>query len=124
MNQLQSESGLVQTNLVDGNISLAEEHAARAARLLDSRDPVNNVTWKEEIAERNQRIAEELVSAVSALEKMNMSMSAPSSLYGQRIQSISNIDTKAGKYIIEIPVYAILFNPIRPESTNFTIDIK
>jgi hypothetical protein len=124
MNQLQSESGLVQTNLVDGNISLAEEHAARAARLLDSRDPVNNVTWKEEIAERNQRIAEELVSAVSTLEKMNMSMSAPSSLYGQRIQSISNIDTKAGKYIIEIPVYAILFNPIRPESTNFTIDIK
>jgi roadblock/LC7 domain-containing protein len=124
MNQLQSESGLVQTNLVDGNISLAEEHAARAARLLDSRDPVNDVTWKEEIAEKNQRIAEELVSAVSALEKMNMSMSAPSSLYGQRIQSISNIDTKAGKYIIEIPVYAILFNPIRPESTNFTIDIK
>jgi hypothetical protein len=30
---------------------------------------------------------------------------------------------QAGKYLIEIPVYGILFNPIRPESANFTIDI-
>ena len=30
---------------------------------------------------------------------------------------------KGGKYLIEIPVYGILFNPIRPESANFTIDI-
>jgi hypothetical protein len=30
---------------------------------------------------------------------------------------------QAGKYVIEIPVYGILFNPIRPESANFTIDI-
>ncbi len=29
----------------------------------------------------------------------------------------------AGKYQIEIPVYGILFNPIRPESANFTIDV-
>jgi hypothetical protein len=30
---------------------------------------------------------------------------------------------QAGKYLIEIPVYGILFNPIRPESANFTIDV-
>jgi hypothetical protein len=30
---------------------------------------------------------------------------------------------QAGKYLIEIPVYGILFNPIRPESANFTVDI-
>ncbi len=30
---------------------------------------------------------------------------------------------RVGKYQIEIPVYGILFNPIRPESANFTIDI-
>ena len=30
---------------------------------------------------------------------------------------------QAGKYLIEIPVYGILFNPIRPESANFTINI-
>jgi hypothetical protein len=28
-----------------------------------------------------------------------------------------------GKYQIEIPVYGILFNPIRPEYANFTIDV-
>jgi hypothetical protein len=28
-----------------------------------------------------------------------------------------------GKYLIEIPVYGILFNPIRPEYANFTIDV-
>lgn len=90
MNQLEAESGLVQTNLVNGNVSLAEEHAARAVGLLNSKDPINNITWKEEIAERNERIAEELVSAVSALE--NMKLSASSSSYGETNQSISNID--------------------------------
>lgn len=90
MNQLEAESGLVQTNLVNGNVSLAEEHAARAVGLLNSKDPINNITWKEEIAERNERIAEELVSAVSALENMNMS--ASSSSYGETNQSISDID--------------------------------
>ncbi|MGH9976695.1 MAG: hypothetical protein ACRD8Z_12805, partial [Nitrososphaeraceae archaeon] len=89
MNQLQTESELVETNLVDGNVSMAEEHAARAVELLNSRDPVNNITWKEEIAERNQRIAEELVSSLSL---QNMNMSATSSSYGQTNQSISNID--------------------------------
>lgn len=90
MNQLEAASGLVQTNLINGNVSLAEEHAARAVGLLNSKDPINNITWKEEIAERNERIAEELVSAVSALENMNMS--ASSSSYGETNQSISNID--------------------------------
>lgn len=90
MNQLEAELGLVQTNLINGNVSLAEEHAARAVGLLNSKDPINNITWKEEIAERNERIAEELVSAVSALENMNMS--ASSSSYGETNQSISNID--------------------------------
>ena len=28
-----------------------------------------------------------------------------------------------GKYLIEIPVYGILFNPIRPEYANFTINV-
>jgi hypothetical protein len=31
---------------------------------------------------------------------------------------------QAGKYLIEIPVYGILFNPIRPESANFTLIIE
>lgn len=88
--QLKAELGLVQTNLANGSISLAEDHAARAVGLLNSKDPINNITWREEIAERNERIAEELVSAVTALESMNMS--APSSSHADTTQSISNID--------------------------------
>ena len=69
---------------------MAEEHAVLAVGILNSKDPINNITWKEEITEKNQRIAEELVSAVSALENMNMSSS--SSSYGETNQSISDID--------------------------------
>ena len=89
MDKLKAELGLVQTNLVNGNVSLAEEHATQAVEILNSKDPVNNITWKEEIAERNARIAGELISAVSALENMNMSAS---SSHGGTNQSISDID--------------------------------
>jgi hypothetical protein len=29
-----------------------------------------------------------------------------------------------GDYSVSIPVYGILFNPIRPESADFTINVK
>ena len=85
MDKLKAELGLVETNLANGNVSLAEEHATRAVGILNSKDPVNDITWKEEIAERNARIAGELVSAVSALDNMNMSN-------GVTNQSISDVD--------------------------------
>jgi hypothetical protein len=90
MDQLKSELDIVQTNLANGNFSLAEDHAARAVGLLNSKDPINNITWKEEIAERNERIAEELDSAVSGLESMNLS--AQSSSNANTTQSMSDID--------------------------------
>lgn len=31
---------------------------------------------------------------------------------------------QAGEYLIEVPLYGILFNPIRPESANFTINVE
>ena len=52
-NQLETESVLVQTNLANSSFALAKEHAARAIELLNSKDPINNVAWKEEIAEKN-----------------------------------------------------------------------
>jgi hypothetical protein len=67
-NQLQIESLLVQTNLANSSLALAREHAARAIELLNSKDPINNVTWIEEIVEKNQRVANELVAAVSSRE--------------------------------------------------------
>jgi hypothetical protein len=30
---------------------------------------------------------------------------------------------KEGSYLVQVPIYAILYNPIRPEYTNFTIGI-
>jgi hypothetical protein len=89
-NQLKTESKLVQSNLANGTIDLAKEHAIRAIGLLSSTDPINNVTWKDEIAERNQRVANELVRAVSNLENITMS-SSPSE---QQQQSIFNDTTQ------------------------------
>lgn len=89
MDQLKAELGLVQTNIANGNVSLAEAHATQAIEILNLKDPVNNITWKEEIAEKNARIAEELVSAVSALDSMNMSTSSSSR---DTNQSISDTD--------------------------------
>ena len=54
-NQLQKESELVQSNLANGNLTLAKEHATRAIELLNSKDPVSNVTWIDEIAEKKPK---------------------------------------------------------------------
>jgi hypothetical protein len=85
-NQLKTESELVQSNLANSNVDLAKEHAIRAIELLNSTDPINNVLWKDEIAERNQRVANDLVRAVSNLESITIS----SSLSEQQQQSILN----------------------------------
>jgi hypothetical protein len=61
VDKLQVESELVQTNLANNNISLAQEHAKKANVLLTP-----NIT--KEIAERNQRVAEDLTTAVSNLQ--------------------------------------------------------
>jgi hypothetical protein len=68
VDQLQIESELVQTSLANNNTALAQEHATRAMELLKTEDPVNNVTWTEEIAEENQRVADDLTTAISNLQ--------------------------------------------------------
>src|SRR5918995_2035670 len=62
--QLQIESELVETNLANNNISLAKEHAKKAAMLLTP-----NTT--REIAEENKRIADELTIAVSSIQNIS-----------------------------------------------------
>ena len=88
-NQLQAESELVQSNLDNDNLTLAEEHATRAIELLNSKDPINNVAWRDEIAERNQRVANELVTAISSIE--NITMSSPEQQQSANL-SIDEID--------------------------------
>jgi hypothetical protein len=85
-NQLKAESELVQNNLANDNFTLAKEHATRAIELLNSKDPVNNVAWRDEIAERNQRVASELITAVFNLENMT---ETPSSSFPEQQQSIN-----------------------------------
>src|ERR671921_27259 len=56
--QLQIESELVQTNLVNNNISLAQNHANKAASLLTP-------TILIEIAEENQKTSDDLKTAIN-----------------------------------------------------------
>src|SRR5919106_6436144 len=60
--QVQIESELVQTNLVNNNISLAQNHANKAAALLTP-------TILIEIAEENQKTSDDLKTAINDLQK-------------------------------------------------------
>jgi hypothetical protein len=87
--QLQTESELVQANLANNNISLAQQHANNAAVLLTP-----NIT--REIAEQNQRIAKDLTMAINDLQDIT----SPSQQQGQSIdQLVSNIDAILGEAV-------------------------
>jgi hypothetical protein len=117
VNQLQTESVLVQTNLANSGVALAKEHAARAIELLNSKDPINNVAWIEEIAEKNQRVANELVAAVSGLENITMSSSSWSSSPKQE-QSISGETNQLVNEIGAIIDEAITTNVDKEQRVN------
>jgi hypothetical protein len=61
--QLQVESELVQVNLINNNLSLAQNHANKAAALLTPSIVV-------EIAETNQKVADDLMTAVNNLQRV------------------------------------------------------
>ena len=62
--QLRVESELVQVNLAENNVPLAQQHADKAAALLTS-----NIT--KEIAEQNQRVADDITTAVKKLQNIS-----------------------------------------------------
>jgi hypothetical protein len=66
--KIQTESELVQMNLANNNISLAQKHANNAAVLLTP-----NIT--KEIAEQNQRVANDLTTAINDLRDITSSSS-------------------------------------------------
>jgi hypothetical protein len=79
--QLKVESGLVQTNLANNNLSLAQKHANKAASLLTPSIIV-------EIAEKNQKVSDDLSTAVDGLQKITSSEKQQ-----QRVkQLVSNIN--------------------------------
>ena len=86
VDQLQGESQLVQTNLANDSTSLAQEHAKKAGSLLTS-----NITT--EIAEENQRVANELTRAINDLQDISLSPQQVGSID----QLVSDIDSILGE---------------------------
>jgi hypothetical protein len=87
INQLRVESELVQMNLRNDNLSRAREHANKAAALLTS-----NVT--KEIAEQNQRVADDLSMAINDLQNISSTEQKKSV-----DQLVSNIDAILGEAV-------------------------
>jgi hypothetical protein len=81
-NQLQIESELVQTNLANNNASLAQNHANKAASLLTPSIMI-------EIAEENQRISDDLTTAVNGLQKISSSSERQLQIINQLVSDIN-----------------------------------
>jgi hypothetical protein len=101
--QLQVESELVQTNLVNNNLSLAQKHANKAASLLTPSIIV-------EIAEKNQKVADDLTTAVDDLQKITSSSDKQRQMVNQLV---SQINTTLGEAVI------IRIEQEQEDSSNF-----
>jgi hypothetical protein len=86
--QLQVESKLVQTNLVNNNLSLAQNHANKAASLLTPSVVI-------EIEEQNQKIADDLTTAVSDLQKISSSSEKQQQMVNQLVSDINSTVVEA-----------------------------
>ena len=102
--QLQVESELVQTDLVNNNLSLAQKHANKAASLLSPSIIV-------EIAEKNQKVADDLTTAVDDLQKITSSSDKQRQMVNQLV---SQINTTLGE-----AVTIRLEQEQREDSSNF-----
>lgn len=81
--QLQVESELVQTNLVNNNLSLAQQHAIKAASLLTSTLIMMGIT------EDNQRIANDLITTTNDLQKITSSSEKQRQMVNQLVHDIN-----------------------------------
>lgn len=81
--QVQIESELVQTNLANNNLSLAQNHANKAASLLTP-DIVS------EVAEANEGIADKLLTEVSDLQKISSSSDEQQQMVNQLVSDINS----------------------------------
>jgi hypothetical protein len=101
--QLQVESELVQTNLINNNLSLAQKHANKAASLLSPSIIV-------EIAEKNQKVADDLTTAVDNLQKITSSSDKQQQMVNQLV---SQINTTLGEAV------TIRIEQEQEDSSNF-----
>jgi len=103
VDQLQVESELVQTNLVNNNLSLAQKHANKAASLLSPSIIV-------EIAEKNQKVADDLTTAMDDLQKITSSSDKQRQMVNQLV---SQINTTLGEAV------TIRIEQEQEDSSNF-----
>jgi hypothetical protein len=103
VDQLQVESELVQTNLVNNNLLLAQKHANKAASLLSPSIIV-------EIAEKNQKVADDLTTAVDDLQKITSSSDKQRQMVNQLA---SQINTTLGEAV------TIRIEQEQEDSSNF-----
>jgi hypothetical protein len=80
--QLQVGSELVQTNIVNNNLLLAQKHANKAASLLTPSIIV-------EIAEKNQKIADDLTTGVNDLQKISSTSEKQRQMVNQLVSDIN-----------------------------------
>ena len=92
--QLQVESELVQRNLINNNLSLAQNHANKAAALLTP-----NIVA--EIEEKNQKTADDLTIAVNDLQKVSSSSEKQRQMVNQLVSRINSTLAEAVKIRIE-----------------------
>ena len=81
--QLQVESELVKANLINNNLSLAQNHANKAAALLTPSIVV-------EIGEKNQKTADDLTTAVNDLQKISSSSEKQRQMVNQLVSRINS----------------------------------
>ena len=86
--QVQIESELVQTNLANNNISLAQSHANKAAALLTP-DIIS------EIAEANEEIADKLLTAVGDLQRISSSSDEQQQMVNRLVSDINSTLSEA-----------------------------
>jgi hypothetical protein len=91
-NQLQIESELVQTNLVNNNLSLAQKHVNKAASLLTP-------TVLIEIAEENQKTSDDLKTVINNLQKVTSSSSEEQRQIVNRI--VQNINSTLSEAVTQ-----------------------
>jgi len=103
VNQMQAELNLVSANLGNNSISLAQNHANKAASLLTQRILV-------EIAEDNPRLAADLSSAMIQLPKINSTSES-------QAESVSHLVSDLNKRLGEDA--NVRMAQVQPSSSNF-----
>lgn len=75
-------------NNSNNNAKSVQAHVMQTIALLNEKDPVNNFTWSQEIAEKNQRVAKDLARELNDL-KTSLSQDTPTTAINNK-PSLSN----------------------------------